>query len=218
MQDTNAIAQKILQDTLQAFPYGATNVKASYYVKRLERYECYSGLFQQKPRARAVDALLLEDLSDAKWTQLMKNRQSIDKLIRNSDGLPMFRRRQMVRLKLATLSANSGIGNCEEMSTYAFCQMLARYPSVNAEFIVFCKPNDHAFIMIGRPPSTDINDWANFGDEVMIIDPWIGEAFPANQLSQFWKTNALNICPSQITLHAKFASHEFFPACKPFRP
>lgn len=59
-----------MQDTLQAFPYGATNVKASYYVKRLERYECYPGLFQQKPRARAIDALLLEGLSDAKWTHM----------------------------------------------------------------------------------------------------------------------------------------------------
>lgn len=81
---------------------------------------------------------------------------------------------QMIRGN-ADRAIRFGCGNCDEHASLAFT-FLERVGIRPIDYMVL--PN-HAFVVIGRPASSDPTDYTTWGNEAVICDPWDHKVFPA---------------------------------------
>ncbi|KTD48334.1 Uncharacterised protein [Legionella quateirensis] len=88
--------------------------------------------------------------------------------------------------------AQWGIGNCSDLSQAAI-GLLMHYPSqgfaelnlpgikTSVSIETFSIDNDdHEFVVINRKADSDINNPKKWGDDVVILDPWVGECYMLN--------------------------------------
>jgi hypothetical protein len=108
--------------------------------------------------------------------------------------------RQRTLETISAVAINAGVGNCGEQATLAFlflhrkgarpldyvtCKTTRRYYGKIIEqpdsrdapgqpCTMDAVPMDHAFVIIGRRPGSDINDCDTWGPNAIICDPWLG--------------------------------------------
>ena len=101
-------------------------------------------------------------------------------------------------------------GNCGEQSTIALLYL--KELGVSNLDLVFLDNGDHAFVVIGRDPHSDINDFTTWGENAVICDPWGQRYFPASdivfQLNDILhEANYGGFNPIAQTIHLSYTSH-----------
>ena len=90
------------------------------------------------------------------------------------------------QIRVAALWAEqSGCGNCGEQSAVAY-QWLLRQGVAPVEYMNFKPPKDHAFVVLGRQPGSDVARPATWGPAAVVCDPWTNKSYLASQLHQEW--------------------------------
>jgi len=85
----------------------------------------------------------------------------------------------------ATLARFYGVGNCGEMADLAFTEAThwAALLGFSVESLVG-ENYDHAWTVFNRDPTTDINRPADWNDDAVICDNWLGKALdPKNRIT-----------------------------------
>lgn len=67
------------------------------------------------------------------------------------------------------------IGNCQEQATLAFNYLNSK--GVSSLELCHFIGGDHAFVIIGREPNSDIRNPSTWGDEAVFCDPWAENFF-----------------------------------------
>lgn len=109
-----------------------------------------------------------EDI-EAATVGLIKEKQDFDEKIEkiqaeNSD--PDQQYYAIIKL-LAETGMNAKAGNCQEMAAIAFLFLMGKVAPIEIVFIP-----THTFVVIGRSPSTPIDNPSNWNNDVVICDPW----------------------------------------------
>ena len=69
---------------------------------------------------------------------------------------------------LANIAEAANAGNCQEMAAVAFLFLMEK----GITPIELVSIPTHTFIIIGRDPASSIHDSENWGEDVVICDPW----------------------------------------------
>lgn len=81
------------------------------------------------------------------------------------------------------------VGNCGEKSRLV-CYFLSQQPGTLTYYHVSLWPNNHSFVVMDQEPNViggfpdNFNDW---NDQAVIIDPWIGICAPARHYPELWQ-------------------------------
>jgi hypothetical protein len=83
----------------------------------------------------------------------------------------------------AALAKRSGCGNCGEYAAVAFDLLMLTGCPYAIEYAGYTAPGDHAFVIIGRPGSTDPRNPRTWGADVVVCDAWAGKVVPS---ASYW--------------------------------
>lgn len=191
------IASVVLADTLKHIPLGSSNIKPVMHDKQTDKITFYPSLLFKSPHARSVDALTDQALSDIANNHVAQTRISTLAVRERIRNLPINEQRIMVRSYLAGQSKSRGAANCEGLSTLAFLDLIGRYNG-KIEMMYF-KNVDHIFVVLNRPENSNPELWQTWGENTIILDPWIKQVFTANEFSTVWKNNHWHVPPSNLT-------------------
>jgi hypothetical protein len=78
-----------------------------------------------------------------------------------------------------------GCGNCGEQSAMAY-EWLRKNGVTPVENMRFMSGGNHAFVVLGRDPSSDPAKPATWGASAIVCDPWKGEVYPPGTLGVKW--------------------------------
>lgn len=98
------------------------------------------------------------------------------------------------------------VGNCGEKSKLV-CYFLSQQPSPPVYYRVSLWPNSHNFVVMDQEPGVEggfpdnFNDW---NDQAVIIDPWIGICAPARHYPELWQMKLDTMAAVGIELRAPF--------------
>ncbi len=76
----------------------------------------------------------------------------------------------------AKIGALAGCGNCDEQASLAFVFLRDR----GNRPLDFMTVGDHAFVVLGRETGSDHTDYATWGPEAVVCDPWHEKVYAAN--------------------------------------
>lgn len=79
------------------------------------------------------------------------------------------------------------IANCHEMSEITAYALTKMGVNQNIEVLHILK-GDHVFVVIGRDPNSNLNDFTHWGPNAAIVDAWSGDVYPATQLENKLKS------------------------------
>ena len=82
--------------------------------------------------------------------------------------------------QLANRAERFGCGNCGELSAVAMRQLMNRH--VNPLDYMSLSNGDHTFVVIDRLANSREQDPQTWGENAVICDPWIRQAYPAREL------------------------------------
>jgi hypothetical protein len=219
------IAQKVLAETRKNFPLGSDNILPIQ--KTSEKILVNQGLFS-KQHSQNLDALLDVKIPSIAKKNITKLRKEIDLLLIETKDTPLEERRFIIRTAIAKEASKLGAGNCEEMATFAFLECVKIF-SGKVEFVAFEKENrswessnnseyilsnilnpsvDHVFVVLNRPEDSDPSDWRTW-KEAVVVDPWINQAFHAEEMRKIWENNIWNVNPEKMKTHIKFNDSSF---------
>lgn len=84
--------------------------------------------------------------------------------------------------RMADILEEHRVGNCEEMVDLGL-YYLSQSTNFHVKGEVFSlKKGDHVFLVIGRDPNSDPTDYATWGKDAIICDPWAGQAYPVSEI------------------------------------
>lgn len=98
------------------------------------------------------------------------------------------------------------VGNCGEKSKLV-CYFLSQQPGPLTYYRVSLWPNSHGFVVMDQEPSViggfpdNFNDW---NDQAVIIDPWIGICAPARHYPELWQMKLDTMAAVGIELRTPF--------------
>lgn len=75
-------------------------------------------------------------------------------------------------------------GNCSEMAAIAF--LFLRDRGIRPLDYMCFNGKDHAFVILGRPAGTPVEDFSTWADKSVACDPLRGEADVATRLKDWW--------------------------------
>jgi hypothetical protein len=159
----------------------------------------FEGLLEKKSGERNIDALLTHELTYPGYGRY-KTFHDI-KLKRILE----IREKGNTEEQLET-ALKYGIGNCNELAFYAFNRLsclLTAHNHALIELVAFEAPADHVFIVLNRPNKSDISKWSSWGDETIIVDPWINAVYNSRDLFQIWQINPWKIHPNEFKIKFK---------------
>jgi hypothetical protein len=78
-----------------------------------------------------------------------------------------------------------GCGNCGEQSAMAY-EWLRKNGVTPVENMKFVSGGDHAFVVLGREPSSEPGVPSTWGASAIVCDPWKGEVYPPANLAVKW--------------------------------
>lgn len=80
----------------------------------------------------------------------------------------------------AAKAATMKCGNCGEHAAIAFCYLLDL--EVKPLDYMFATNHDHAFVVIGRPATSDVSKPEEWGADAVVVDAWHegGKTYPAS--------------------------------------
>lgn len=79
-------------------------------------------------------------------------------------------------------SKKSHTGNCGEYAAMTL-KYLRKHTTISAEMVEIID-GDHVFVVIGRLPDSDINDYRTWGPDAVVCDAWANQAYPAHQIPE----------------------------------
>jgi hypothetical protein len=82
---------------------------------------------------------------------------------------------------LASEAIGAKCGNCGEQSAVAFIHLHDIYPTIRPLDYMQRNNGDHAFVVIGRAAG-EAKDFASWGDQAVICDPWDRQAYLAKDV------------------------------------
>lgn len=90
------------------------------------------------------------------------------------------------QIRIAALWAEQhGCGNCGEQAALAYQWLLEQKVSP-LEYMNLARPKDHAFVVLGRVPGSQISNPSTWGPAAVVCDPWKYKAYPAAVLYLNW--------------------------------
>lgn len=211
-------ANESLRETIKNFPFGSSNIhrvvihacplRDQLVVSSSHQFFAHVKSSEEK---RNVDALIDDDLNALMEKYIAKFREDIKKIIDQTEGMPIETRRHTVRNILAKKASAYGMGNCDELATFAFLNVIENNYSGKVEFVSF-QDLDHVFVVLNRPAESKADDWRTWGENTVILDPWINQVFTADRFSAVWKQNPWQMAPESIKIKIKFDDTSFRPA------
>ena len=93
--------------------------------------------------------------------------------------LPM-KTQQWLR-KVALMSIDAQVGNCEEFSYVALYKLNEMNLNLTGEIYRISNGN-HCFLVIGRKKGSDLTDWRTWGEQAVICDAWFGDVFSVKEI------------------------------------
>lgn len=72
-------------------------------------------------------------------------------------------------------------GNCLEHTLLVFSYLRDRQYQGNVE-VICIKNGDHVFIVLGRNPASDVDDYKTWGPNSVVCDAWKGAVYPASDI------------------------------------
>ena len=84
-------------------------------------------------------------------------------------------------LEMAVKAQSAGCGNCGEQAAIAFVHL---YRELSARPIDFMSRThaDHAFVVLGRPRGSQVQNYRSWGPGAVVCDPWDRQVYPANEI------------------------------------
>ena len=144
------------------------------------------GFLQHKPGASFDEARLLQAEKVIKGY-----RGDVEAYIASMYDVPPKEKRRRYRQYLSFVAAQSGAGNCDAMSTYAFMRFVGTAPhTFTVELAVFDEEKtglDHVFLVLGRPPNTPQELCSQWTDETIILDAWLNQILVLGKMIDEWK-------------------------------
>lgn len=208
-----AFADAILLKMRSIFNLGSQFSGSTAYSLQHDGYGICSNI---DVRNYKLEALLDVKVSLLAKQRIAEQRKKLHDLIVNTENMPPKARRRKVRETMAILAAAAGAGNCEELSTFAFFELLRlKDRDFSIESIVFDAPLDHALLVINRDYSTDIKHWQTWNPTAIIVDPWINLNYSPVEFTKIWQNNEWFIPSQQITISRKFDAEEFLAPDRP---
>ncbi|MEM9556859.1 MAG: hypothetical protein AAGC60_21545 [Acidobacteriota bacterium] len=191
-----ATARLVLAETRSEYPLGSSNIGRTSYDPHTDSYRVHRGLLRTSRRTRGLEALLDPEQLDRSQL-LRRGRNELQDFIQRTGQaqaqgfLTGGDRRRLVRDLMARRSTRRGVGNCDEMATYAFLAVIRHNDPavVQLELAYVAQPLgvDHVFVVLNRPGGSNIADTTTWGPGTIILDPWINEVFYAPNFVAVWQ-------------------------------
>lgn len=210
-------ARCAIEQTHACVKYGSSNLAYAKYSPHNDSYYVNKQLLDVRlrsfERVRSLDAIL----PDHSRTEILDTLVRIlrDKVRAMTNGfefknLPINHQRFVLRRMIASVAKDSGFGNCEEMATFTFLQLINSDYKDNLELAIHTDV-DHIFVVLGRPCNSDKKDLKTWGSGCVIADPWLNKYFTASRASilQAWPQNLWNKHPDSLHSTIKFNKQEF---------
>ena len=196
---------------------GSTNIKSTFHSKHIDKYITNEELLF-KTKNRTVDTLIFDNLDQVRKDKLNSIRALCREYVDESlaSQMPTKYLRFFLRNKLKYLSEIYGIGNCEELATQVFMLWCANYSGIYKDVCMAyfdmsdkykfesqgLNPQDidHIFVIIG---------YQEYGQNAIIIDPWLNKIYTLKELNGNIKYNIFNVPSSEIVIKIKFSLHDF---------
>lgn len=189
-------AETALKKTRDMLSLGSSNISKLYYDKHTDKPITLRGLFSSfdSKRRLSLEALSLLELGIAKHFGIGEDLNSLSGFrmpqIRGDFGAsnpyhhddPNKSPWQNELDSALTMQA----GHCHELALCALALLRHEGYEGRMEFIQF-KYFRHVFVIINRPQESSLDDWKSWGNETIIIDPWINEVLRGDQFGQYWK-------------------------------
>jgi hypothetical protein len=178
LESNLALGEEILSDTLDAILFSPNNLERSKVILE-ERAEGQSNN--------------LSDLS-----QLVSDANRCLKVIRNT-ALPNIYSEFILNKMKAKIANDVHIGNCGEIALVAFFKALERgLWDLHLDLIHIIK-GDHAFLVLGRQPGSDPENYNTWGSSAVVVDPWAGKVYPLyevkNKLYDYIEVDSMTGAP-----------------------
>lgn len=206
------VALQVLAETRAKFKLGSSNIGPVNYDRRSDSYFTVPSLFGQKESSRSFHSLVDPEHWDvnarvrrgrAEWQGYVN---TIPPWVSPGD------KRRVARAFVDANSGRLGAGNCEEMATSAYLNLINRNIPEEVELVYVSQPVqvDHIFVVIDRPAHTAIGNWRTWGHGTVILDPWINAVFRADQMLQAWLGNrSFGVSPASWTTALQFNKNAF---------
>jgi hypothetical protein len=99
-----------------------------------------------------------------------------------SEHLETLKEERSLELAIRThLAEREHLGNCVEKSAVLanfFLNLGDSFTQYGVKAEIFTIENgDHSFVVLGRKPGSDPNDYTTWGEDAVICDPWLGIAY-----------------------------------------
>lgn len=133
------------------------------------------GFLREKIKAAKQD-LFLNESSEKNFSQ-----EGTKVFVRLNEKM----RWQQLQLQIELIK-KFNVGNCGEMTLLAYYYSLLLDRTVTRAMIGFTD-SSHIALIIGLSPNADVNNYRSWGDETVICDTWLCEAYPAAQLEMKFK-------------------------------
>lgn len=82
----------------------------------------------------------------------------------------------------AKIANDMSIGNCGEMAEVALFKGIERGIWDTHLDVIYIVGGDHEFVVLGRQPGSDPNDYKKWGPSAVVIDPWAGKVFALSEV------------------------------------
>jgi len=83
---------------------------------------------------------------------------------------------------IASIAKKAKVGNCGEYAAVAFMFLREIRRVKRLDYMLFARPGDHTWVVIGRALDSDFSDYKTWGNAAVVCDPWAGVAFHGSQL------------------------------------
>ncbi|QIV96147.1 hypothetical protein EDC55_10921 [Allofrancisella inopinata] len=194
---------------------GSTNIKNTFYSPHLDKYIVNEGIISKK-RNYTIDALTYENINEIKTEKLSLMRNIIRNYMneQNFQGMNTEHKRFFLRNKIRFLSEKYGLGNCEELATQAFFMWCINYSEIyNDVCLAFFKVSENYYNTSLKPEEIDhifvIVGHNEYGDNSIIIDPWLNQIFTLKEFKTKMKYNIFNVPSMDIEIRKKFSIKDF---------
>ncbi len=121
------------------------------------------------------------DLSKVSRLKLVKMNLMINDAEAASKNIPLSHNFDLYYEVIAKVAKEHKIGNCGEHSAIAYTYLKNEKNLRKLDYLALVN-GDHAFVVIGRKPGSDVTDPTTWGDAAVVCEPWGKTYYPAIQV------------------------------------
>lgn len=180
-----AIARESVEKTARHFRLDSTNIRTVKKNLYSDKITISPTFFATNSRSRQLEALLLDSTKGLSRHQLRKKREN--ELYTEEAFDQSFNMRTQDHID-AKIFAEYSVGNCGELAFFAAIMVKELGYTGAVECIEF-KKYDHIFVVLNRPKNSDPSDPSTWGEDTIILEPWLKTSFSAKDFENFWLNN-----------------------------